>query len=59
MSQQKSKSCERDWREIAEEAAKETDPGKLARVIEELCGALDKRNPQNQLRTDAPDSKSA
>jgi hypothetical protein len=33
----------RSWRDIAEEATKETDPKKLMEIIEELCGALSKR----------------
>lgn len=48
MSEKTSKSSEREWHEIAEEAAKETNPQKLLRMVEELCSALDKRNQQNQ-----------
>ena len=42
-----SKNCakpDRPWRDIAEEATKENDPKKLAEIIEELCGALEKRD---------------
>lgn len=59
MSEKTSKSSERDWREIAEEATKETNPEKLFRMVEELCGALDKRNQQNQSRSTPPVKKSA
>lgn len=41
------------------QAVRETDPEKLVRRVEELCGALDKRNRQNQLRSETPDRKSA
>lgn len=33
----------RDWRNVAEEAAKETDSIKLDLLVEELCAALDER----------------
>lgn len=46
-------------REIAAEAANETNPEKLSRIIKELCDALDKRHPQNQVRSDMLDRKSA
>jgi hypothetical protein len=39
------------WREIAAEAAKETDPKKLVEIIEKLCEALEtirlERSPGN------------
>ena len=56
---EKSKFSDRDWREIAEQAAKEMNPQKLARIVEELCTALDKRNSQNQLRSYTTERKSA
>jgi hypothetical protein len=31
------------WRELAEQATKETDPQKPTKIIEELCGVLDLR----------------
>ena len=30
----------KDWRELADEATKETDPEKFMQIIEQLCGAL-------------------
>jgi hypothetical protein len=59
MSQETSRSCERDWREIAEEAAKETNPERLSQIVKQLCNALDKRSTQNQLRRDTPNRESA
>ena len=59
MSEMKSKSSEKEWREIAEQAAKETNPQKLVRMVEELCGVLDKRNQQNQQRITPSVKKSA
>lgn len=59
MSQEMSKPSERDWREIAEQATKETNPEKLVRIVEELCGALDKRNQQNQSQSTPRVKKSA
>jgi hypothetical protein len=59
MSEKKSISSEKDWREIAEQAAKETNPQKLARMVGELCGALDKRNQHNQSQSTPPIKKSA
>lgn len=53
------KSSERDWRDLAADATKETDPEKLVRIIEELCGALDKRQAQKQSQTASPAKKSA
>ena len=41
---------QRDWRDLAEQASKETDPEKLARIVEELCGALDLRAAQRQVK---------
>jgi hypothetical protein len=32
---------EGDWRSIAEQASKETDPAKLMTLVENLCCALD------------------
>jgi hypothetical protein len=37
----------RTWQDIAAEATKETDPKKLMEIIEELCGALKKRDEAN------------
>lgn len=37
------KPTDKPWQEIALEASRETDPEKLMEVIEELCGALDKK----------------
>jgi hypothetical protein len=33
-----------DWMSIAEQASKEMNPAKLMTLVEQLCGALDKRN---------------
>jgi hypothetical protein len=42
------------WREIAADAAKETDPKKLVEIIEKLCEALEtirlERSPGNPPR---------
>jgi hypothetical protein len=38
---------EGDWRSIAEQASKETDPAKLMTLVEKLCCALDgERRPE-------------
>ena len=40
-----------DWRCIAEQASKETDPAKLATLVTKLCRALDhEREQRRQLR---------
>ena len=59
MSQQKPRCSDKDWREIAAEAANETDPEKLGRIIKELCDALDKSHPQNRVPGDMLERKSA
>ena len=58
MAEIKSKSSEKDWRDLAAAATRETDPEKLGQIIEELCGALDQRQAQKQSQT-APAKKSA
>lgn len=55
---EKSEPSDRDWREIASQAAQETNPRKLVVVIEELCTALDRRS-QKQSHSYTPDTKSA
>jgi hypothetical protein len=35
---------DKDWRIIAEQASKETDPEKLMRLVAQLCRSLDERN---------------
>jgi len=47
MSEMKSNTSEKNWRDLAA-ASRETDPEKLCRIIEELCGALDKARKQSQ-----------
>lgn len=43
---------EGDWRSIAEQASKETDPAKLMTLVEKLCCALDReRSQKSQLAT--------
>jgi hypothetical protein len=43
---------EGDWRSIAEQASKETDPAKLMTLVEKLCCALDgERRQKSQLAT--------
>ena len=37
-----------DWRSIAEQASKETDPAKLMNLVSQLCRALDERNARPQ-----------
>lgn len=49
MAEIQSKPSEKDWRELAAAATRETDPEKLCRIIEELCGVLDKRRAQSQI----------
>ena len=55
----KPKFPEKSWRELAAAATRETDPEKLCRMVEELCGALDKRQAEKQSLTTAPTKKSA
>lgn len=57
MSEMKSKSSEKGWRYLAAAASRETDPEKLYRIVEELCGVLDKTRKQSQ--TTPPAKKSA
>lgn len=54
MSEMKSKSGEKDWREIAEQAANETNSEKLSHIIEELCVALDHQHPSNRVHDHSP-----
>jgi hypothetical protein len=43
---------EGDWRSIAEQASKETDPAKRMTLVEKLCCALDReRRQKSQLAT--------
>jgi hypothetical protein len=43
---------EGDWRSIAEQASKETDPVKLMTLVEKLCCTLDgERRQKSQLAT--------
>lgn len=45
---------EGDWRSIAEQASKETDPAKLTTLVEKLCCALDgERRRKSQLATES------
>ncbi len=37
-----------NWRELAEKAAKEKDPEKLAEIINALCHALDEEGQQSR-----------
>lgn len=46
-SQEKSTKQQEDWREIAARAANETDPGKLLRLVEQLCSHLEDRDSGN------------
>ena len=56
---EQSKSSEKDWRDLAAAASREYDPEKLGRIIEELCGVLDKRQAQKQSQNAPPAKKSA
>lgn len=56
MSELKWQSSEKNWRELAAAAARETDSEKLARIIEQLCDALDERTHAHM---GASDKKSA
>jgi len=38
----------RNWRAVAEETARETDPKKFQRLVRELCAALDEREKHPQ-----------
>jgi hypothetical protein len=42
------------WREIATEAAKETDPKKLVEIIEKLCEALETTRLERSLGNPPP-----
>jgi hypothetical protein len=59
MAEMQSKPSEKDWRDLAVVATRETNPEKMCRIIEELCGVLDKRRAQQQSQTDPPAKKSA
>jgi len=39
---------EKDWRSIAAQATKETDPEKLVKMVEELCGVLQQREQKQR-----------
>lgn len=41
-----------DWRLIAEEISKETDPVKLTALVAQLCHSLDERQKKPQLLRD-------
>ena len=42
------------WQELATEAAKETDPEKLVRIVEDLCSLLDEgKKPPASSRSSA------
>lgn len=47
-----------NWRDLAEQASKETDPVKLQRLVTELCEALDHAAPRRansiSRKTDIP-----
>jgi hypothetical protein len=50
----------RDWRDLAEQASKETDTGKLVILIRRLCDAIDRQATPQQVKpitrkTDIPD----
>jgi hypothetical protein len=49
---------DQEWYSIAEQASKEMDLAKLARLVSQLCGALDKRVRDHSLEplTDAESS---
>jgi len=36
------------WEDLAAAAAKESNPDKLAKIIEELCAALDQRHKESR-----------
>jgi hypothetical protein len=40
----------RDWRDLAEQASKETDPEKLVKLIAELCDAIDHQTTPRQVK---------
>jgi hypothetical protein len=58
MAEMQPKSSEKDSRDLAAAATRETDTKKLCGIIEELCVALDKRQAQKQSQT-APARNSA
>ena len=58
MAEMQSKFPAKDWRDLAAAATRETDPEKLGHIIEELCGALDKRHAQKLSQTTPPAKKS-
>ena len=58
MAEMQSKFLEKDWRDLAAAATRESDPEKLGRIIEELCGALDKCHAPKQSQTNPPAKKS-
>ena len=49
------------WQELASEAAKETDPEKLMRIVQDLCSLLDgeKKPPASSHAMADPSQKSA
>lgn len=59
MAEMQSKFPAKDWRDLAAAATRETDPEKLGHIIEELCGALDKRQGQKEAQATRPTKKSA
>ena len=59
MAEIKSKSSEKDWRDLAAAAASEADPEKLGRIIKELCAVLDKSQARKQPQAAPPVKKSA
>jgi hypothetical protein len=43
-----------DWRSIAEQASKETDPAKLTILVEKLCCALDGEHKRKSRLAETP-----
>ena len=51
MQQQKTTSTQksdRDWRDLAERAAREMDPSRLTELVKQLCEKLDEADPRHQ-----------
>jgi hypothetical protein len=42
-----------DWRQLAEQASKETDPAKMLRLVEQLNNALEREDTSRHMPTKA------
>ncbi|MGC2446398.1 MAG: hypothetical protein WA477_02055 [Candidatus Sulfotelmatobacter sp.] len=43
----------KDWRDLAEQASKEPDSGKLIQLVQDLCDQLDQRDAQRKQKQKA------